>query len=109
MSNEPTTQEASEVEDHEHRTIVICGGFGDRDDLLTYGPFESPAWANGWIQQHNHDPYVGSDGLELLEELQDKNLTDEDHYCNFFGNGWHEIIGQWVPGFDPTTLPVPVE
>ena len=93
---------------HEHKTIVLCFGNDDRSDILVYGPFESADWANGWIEQHNHDPYLDERGNELSDEEQDKRIMDEDHYCNFYDNGWHEISGTWVPGFDPTTLPKPV-
>ena len=97
-----------EAQPHEHKVIVKCYGNEDRDDLLIYGPFEDATWANGWIEQHNHDPYQDEEGNDRPDEETDQLIMDEDHYCNFFGDGGHEITGSWVPGFDPTTLPKPV-
>jgi hypothetical protein len=111
VSSEPQTQEAeepvapswaAEYESHEHKVIILCRSGDDADDTLVYGPFEDDKWAEAWIKQHNNDPYFGT------EDEQDERIADEDHWCmNDCYDHW--ITKMWVPGFDPTTLPQPVE
>lgn len=107
-SDERLVADTNEDGGHPHQTIVICQGIDSPEDVLTYGPFESPEWANGWIEQHSHDNmYDGEE--QVTDEEQDRRLQDEDHYCNFGPDTQHYISGMWVPGFDPTTLPKEVK
>ena len=91
--------------DHERNVIVVCQGLDDKEDILVYGPFQDEKWAQAWIKQHNHSPVMDSDGTWVSEDEQDRRIEDEDHYCNFPGAD-HYIWRMWIPGFDPTTLPV---
>jgi len=80
----------------------------ERDITSLVGPFEDGAWAQAWLEQHNHD---------IPEDEPDNSpkWADVDHYCVniqtlagdmheqhfvfFLRGGIHE------PGFDPDTLP----
>ena len=85
------------VEPNEMKTIILCRSGDDQDDTVVYGPFEDEAWANGWLEQHNHV-------IDGTEEEMDERMADEDHFC--INSGYdHWVTKMWVPGFDPTTLP----
>lgn len=71
-----------------------------------YGPFVDEAWAQAWIRQHNHDPH---DGIPENEDAPEERLDDPDHWCYEYGDCSHRTYCLAEPGFDPTTLPGPVD
>lgn len=81
--------------------LVQCRS-SDWQVIQFFGPFEDDAWANAWLEQHQHDPF---DGLAEGEEPPESVLEDQDHWCYEMVDAVHTIEPLITPGFDPTTLP----